>query len=115
MNNNYYKRKITTGDRKKRITLIKKEKVKVNGRVVEKDVEVATVWSYVCNLTTREFLQAQETQAELNKKFNIRYFNGLDNTMLIKYADKLYEIVNIDNVDEANVEMWLLGKVVENG
>lgn len=115
MSNNYYKRKISVGDRKKRITLIKKEKVKVNGKVTEQEIEVATLWAYVCNLTTREYLQASAIQAELNIKFNIRYFRDLDNTMRIRYNNKTYEIVNIDNVDEANREMWLLGKCVENG
>lgn len=104
-----------SGKLNKRIVIQSKETVKINGRTVEQYKENATVWAYVTNLSTREFIQAQGTQAELNKKFHIRYFKGLDNTMLIKYNNKIFEIVNIDNVDEANVEMWILGKCIENG
>lgn len=103
------------GKLNKRITLIKKEKIKVNGKVIEQEVEVATIWAHIRNLTSKEYIQAGTINAELNIKFNIRYFRDLNNTMRINYNNKTYEIVNIDNVDEANREMWLLGRCITNG
>lgn len=72
-----------------------------------------TVWAYCKPHSANEYYKANAINSKASIKFNIRYFKGLDTSMRIKYKDKFYNILSIENVDEANIEMWILGEVIE--
>ncbi|KNF07009.1 phage head-tail adaptor, putative, SPP1 family [Gottschalkia purinilytica] len=79
----------------------------------EKDEIVhKTVWASVRHLRGKEFYQAAQVQAENTLVFNCRYFKGLEQSMQIKYNNKIYNIVHINNLYERNSEYEIQAKEV---
>lgn len=63
-----------------------------------------TVWASIRGLRGREFYQANQVQAQDDKIFNCKYFEGLTPNMYIDYQEKYYNIKSINNLNERNVE-----------
>lgn len=72
----------------------------------------ATVFADIKPLTSREFWDAKQVNAENTLKFIIRYLSGLDSKMRISWDSRLFNIESIINVDERNEKIVILA--VEN-
>lgn len=64
--------------------------------------EVKTVWASVEPTRGREYQEAQRIRPELTYKVTTRYHKGITPDMLIKYRDRLFNIVSVINVRERN-------------
>lgn len=103
---------IQTGQRNKRITIQVLTKEIVNGKPIEKWVDKTKVWCSVKNLHGSEFFQAQAVNSKASIKFNIRYMKDLDANMRIVFNNKNYNILYVDNINEANIEIELMCEVI---
>lgn len=102
------------GDLRHRIILQKfVETTDEEGFSTQEWQDVATVWASVENLYGREYWQAAAIQAENTVKFIIRYRNDITNDMRIKFKDKLYNIISIDNIKYRNEYKEIKAKEVE--
>lgn len=102
------------GKLNKRITIQELSKITDDeGYVKEEWFDYKTVWAYCKPHSANEYYKANAVNSKASIKFNIRYCRGLDTSMRIKYNNKFYDILSVENVDEANREMWLLGEVIE--
>lgn len=74
-----------------------------DGYPIEEDwITYRKCWANIRGLKGREFYQAAAVQAQDDKVFTCRYFEGLTPKMHIKYKDKKYNIKSINNLDERN-------------
>lgn len=102
------------GDLRHRITLQKYiETTDQEGFSTQEWQDIATVWASVENLYGREYWQAAAIQAENTVKFTIRYRKDIDNTMRIKFQNKLYNIISVDNIKYRNEYIEIKAKEVE--
>ena len=102
------------GELNHRITILKK----VTGGPLEDTTyeNFKTVWAKVNNLYGKEFIEAQKVEANISKKFIIRYIKDLDmsfnpNTckdFTISYKGVSYNILYIDNIKEQNKFMEIM-------
>jgi len=76
--------------------------VNENGFEVETWEDIKTVWAAVSNLHGREYFAAAAVQAENTVKFTVRYLQGLDTAMRIRFQGKTYDITAIDNIKYQN-------------
>lgn len=91
------------GELKHRITfLIPANTVNENGFETEGLIEFKTVWASVSNLSGREYFAAAEVQKEKTVKFKIRAIHGIDESMLIAFQGRHYNITSIDNIKYEN-------------
>lgn len=56
--------------------------------------------------SSREFWAAQKTNAEVTAIYIIRYRSAITSTMRVKDDSRYYDIIGINNVDDAN--KWLI-------
>jgi SPP1 family predicted phage head-tail adaptor len=61
-----------------------------------------TVWANVYTGGGREFEAAQQTNAEIDTQFQIRYVAGLSPKMRISYNSQYYDILRIEEVGRRN-------------
>jgi SPP1 family predicted phage head-tail adaptor len=66
-----------------------------SGAVIISWEDFATVWGELSPLSGREFLAAQQEQAEVVARATIRSIDGLDATMRMIYGGKAYDIAAI--------------------
>ncbi|WDU84211.1 phage head closure protein [Caloramator sp. Dgby_cultured_2] len=91
------------GDLRHRITFQKYiSTIDEEGFATQEWQDIASVWAAVKNLYGREYWEAAAIQAENTVKFTIRYRNDIDNTMRIKFNNKYYNIIFIDNIKYQN-------------
>ena len=74
--------------------------------------DVDTVWAKIQPLRGREYFDAKQIQAEASIKISIRYRTGINPTMRLKYADRYFYILEMQNVDERGEELMMLCKEV---
>lgn len=82
------------------------------GQPIETWEEASTRWGSIEPLTGREYWQAQQVNAEMTTKITIRYCSGLTTTQRLKYGTRVFDILSIQNIDEANKYMVLMCKEV---
>ena len=102
------------GELKHRITIQKK----VIGGPLEDTtyINFKTVWAKINNLYGKEFIEAQKVEANISKKFIIRYIKDLDMSInpnackdfIINYKGISYNILYIDNIKEQNKFMEIM-------
>lgn len=84
-----------------------------DGFPVDEWQDIKSVWAMIRTLQGREYFAAASIQAENTTRFVIHYMTGIDNTMRIKYGDRLFEIVAPPiNDDEKNITMTIIAKEV---
>lgn len=99
------------GKLRHRITLQKQiNSVNNYGATVTTWRNVATVWADVRPLSGREYFSAQQVQSEVTTQIWIRYRQGIDPTMRIKFGKRLFAIVSVINAQERNITLQLLCK-----
>lgn len=76
-------------------------------------VGLTALWCSVKTTGGAEFYAAQKINAETSMLFKLRYIPGITNLMRVVYNSKNYEIINVNNVDEANEFLLLSCKEVK--
>ena len=102
------------GELKHRITIQQKADKKPLEDATYTDFR--TVWCKVNNLHGKEFIEAQKVEANVSKKFIIRYMKDLDMStnpnackdFIINYKGVSYNILYIDNIKEQNKFMEIM-------
>ena len=102
------------GELKHRVTIRKKAEKKPLEDTTYTDFK--TVWAKVSNLYGKEFIEAQKVEANISKKFIIRYIKDLDMSInpnackdfMITYKGISYNILYIDNIKEQNKFMEIM-------
>ena len=102
------------GELSHRITILKK----VTGGPLEDTTyeNSKNVWAKINNLYGKEFIEAQKVEANISKKFIIRYIKDLDmpinpnacKDFIISYKGVSYNILYIDNIKEQNKFMEIM-------
>lgn len=102
------------GELKHKVTIQKK----VTGGPLEDTTytDFKTVWTKINNLYGKEFIEAQKVEANISKKFIIRYIKDLDPSInpnackdfIITYRGISYDILYIDNIKEQNKFMEIM-------
>lgn len=80
------------------------------GEPVPTPVTVATVWAAIEPLRGTEFFAAFAEQAEVTTRIRIRYREGVDRTMIVKYGDMEFEILHIIHPEMNRIELQLMCK-----
>ena len=65
-------------------------------------IEVEQVWAKVSNLHGREYFAAATIQLEKTLVFTVRYKEGLDESMRLRFQGKSYDIQFVDNIKYRN-------------
>jgi SPP1 family predicted phage head-tail adaptor len=65
------------------------------------------VWAGIITTGGKEFYAAQRLHAETTAVIKIRYRTGLLPTMRIKYGERYFDILSINDVDEDHREMLI--------
>ncbi|HEY9060951.1 MAG TPA: phage head closure protein [Pseudobacteroides sp.] len=104
---------ISAGELNKRIAIQQNQPVEqLNGSELENWTTLRTVWSDILSQGAREFYQAQKKYSEVTKVFKIRYFAGLTTKHRIQYSGRIFDILGVDNVDEASEQYLISAKEV---
>ena len=96
------------GELNHRITILKKANKKPLEDTAYENFK--SVWAKVSNLYGKEFIEAQKVEANMSKKFIIRYIKDLDMSFnpnackdfIISYKGVSYNILYIDYIKEQN-------------
>lgn len=71
-----------------------------------------TVWAKILGLRGKEIIEAGASSVKITNRIYIRYRDGIDETMRIKFGDRYFEIVHVNNLEERNVEIEILANEV---
>ncbi|MEK8132913.1 phage head closure protein [Paenibacillus filicis] len=80
------------------------------GQPLDDPVEVCTVWGGIEPLRGREFFSAQQVNAEVTTRIRLRYRDGIDRTMLVRFKGVVFEILYVINPNYENKELQLMCK-----
>ena len=102
------------GELNHRITILKKANKKPLEDTTYENFKA--VWTKVNNLFGKEFIEAQKVEANMSKKFIIRYVKDLDMSFnpnackdfIISYKGISCNILYIDNIKEQNKFMEIM-------
>ena len=73
--------------------------------------DVLTLRVAIFPISGREALTEEVRKGEISHRINLRYMKGIDNTMRIKFGDRIFEIISPPiNANEQNHELWLMCK-----
>ena len=97
------------GELNKRVTLqIKTVTRSSSGQENVTWTNVATVWAgFMPTVTGGEFYEADKVNSEITQKIKIRYRRNVKPTMRIKYGNRYFDILLVENVREENRELIL--------
>lgn len=99
------------GDLRHRITLQRLEMVQDSyGQPTETWSDVVIVWAAVNPISGREFFQAETINSEVTHKILIRYRQGIEPAMRIKFKDRIFTIISVINFQEKNEALQLMCK-----
>ena len=107
------------GQFNKRITIIQENTVTTDemGFEVTGVADYMTLWAYVNNLKGKEFWEAKQIGFENTLEIIVRYNPKLEDintkTFFIKYKNKIFNIIHIDNIKFEN--KFIKIKVIERG
>lgn len=102
------------GELKHRVTFEKLiTVVNENGFETEEWKEYRVVWAKVSNLSGREYFQAATINKEKIVKFLVRFFENITEDMRIRFDERQYDIVAIDNIKYENKYLEIKGIEIE--
>ncbi len=105
---------VMIGELKHRITFEKLiTVVNENGFETEEWKEYKVVWAKVSNLSGREYFQAATINKEKIVKFLVRFFENITEDMRIRFDERQYDIVAIDNIKYENKYLEIKGIEIE--
>lgn len=97
----------------KRVTILRPagpEDVDEYGEPLDDPVPVATVWAAIEPLRGREYFAAMAEHADVTTRIRIRYREGVDRTMTVRYKDTDFEILHILHPEFSKKELQLMCK-----
>lgn len=107
----------------KRISIQKMVKSQNETReVIERFVEVISVWASIEPLSGREFFTAQQIQGDVSTRIRIRHHEGLNRTMRVVYRrvagpPEVFDVFEVDTVlpnMEDRREMFLMCRKIDS-
>lgn len=103
---------INAGELNKRVTIQKQTKTRDSfGAEIISWIDENTVWAKFLSANKRsEINMMNQNYFEATAKICIRFCTGINKTMRLKYGNRYFEIIEIQNVEEKNVELLLLCK-----
>lgn len=97
-----------------RVTFQKKEKAKdKEGNTVTQWVDQFTVWASIKGLRGRELIDAGAQAVKISTRIYIRYRPGVTHDMRITFGSRIFDIVNVNNIEERNIEYEILANEVD--
>ncbi|MCT4543490.1 MAG: phage head closure protein [Vallitalea sp.] len=108
---------VNIGELDKRIALVGESTVTTineNGfPVPTQEPKKITVWSKVSNKSGSEIFKANANYSKLITRFLIRYRKDINNRMKIKFDNKTYNIIYVNNYNYSNQFLEIIGEVIE--
>lgn len=109
---------ISAGELTKRITIqVNSSAQNGFGEEIPTWTDLTTVWAKIEMTSARaenvETFRNNLTKQVSTYEFTVRYRTDLDRYIRIKYKDRYFEIKNIDNVEQANHTLILLGEAID--
>lgn len=93
----------------KRVTILKYEDVENEYNFTQKKlIPFLRIWARIEPLRGKDYYEQYKDKTEDFIKITVRYRESIDNSMLIKYKNKLYEINTIIDPYEAHVKLELM-------
>ena len=84
-----------------------------NGFEVSEWQDYKTVWAKVLNLSGKEYFEAATINKEKTVKFIIRFIKDIDESMIIDFEGRKYNITDINNIRYENKSLGLeVGKIL---
>lgn len=74
---------------------------------------VATIWGSIKKLSGREVERAKQIHSEAEFQFRFRYFSTLNVKDRLVFNERTFEVLDIDNIEERNIELLVLAKEVK--
>ena len=71
---------------------------------------VATIWGGMKKLVGREVERAKQIHAEAEFEFRFRYFATLNEKDRLMFKGRVFEVLDVNNVEERNIELVVLAK-----
>lgn len=94
------------------ISTIGENGVDEDGYKIEGTKVIRECWASVRGLRGREFYNAASIQAQEDKIFNCRYFEGITTKMNILYNNRKFNIYSINDLEEKHIEYEIHAKEV---
>lgn len=108
--------KLKISELNKRISIISIQSVQDEyGFTTERETEICKCWAKVSNMSGTEIFKANNDYSKVRTRFLIRYRKDIElNTdMKIRFNDKLYNIIYVNNYNYSNKFIELIGEVIE--
>ena len=100
----------------KRITILKYEDIETQYNLTQKKlVPFLKIWARIEPLRGRAYYEQYKEKTEDLTKITIRYRDSIDNSMLIQYGKKLYQINTVIDPYEAHVKLELMCSIKSAG
>ncbi|QJD87898.1 phage head closure protein [Cohnella herbarum] len=95
----------------KRVTIYRPtEETDEANQPLDELIAVATLWAAIEPLRGREYAAALQQNAEVNTRIRIRFREGIDRTMVVKYGDHVFEILYVLHSEFGKKELQLMSK-----
>lgn len=97
-----------------RIIEIQEKTVSYNGynEPIYTWASIAQVWAQISTTGGGEFYAAQKLNSAVQVLFKIRYGNSVNVQNRIRYENRIFEILSINDVDESHRELLISAKEV---
>lgn len=100
----------------KRVTILKYEDVETPYNLTQKKLmPFLKVWARIEPLRGRAYYEQYKEKTEDLSKITIRYRKNIDNFMLVKYRNNLYEIKNVIDPYESHIKLELMCSIKKSG
>lgn len=73
--------------------------------------DVKTVWANVTTVNGVTVFDSANVERKVSHVFIIRYYSGLTFTDWIKYSNKYYDVITVENIDEENSYLKIMANL----
>jgi SPP1 family predicted phage head-tail adaptor len=101
------------GELKQRIELQIPTRSQSSGEWIDTYTTQATIWGAVEPLSGNRLFLAQQANSQVQGVVRIRYRSGVTPKMRLKLGERIFQIISIINRDEANEELQLWYREIE--
>lgn len=100
----------------KRVTILKYEDVETQYNLTQKKlIPFLKVWARIEPLRGRAYYEQYKEKTEDLSKITIRYRDGIDNSMVVQYKNRLYRINAVIDPYESHVKLELMCSIKKVG
>jgi SPP1 family predicted phage head-tail adaptor len=82
------------------------------GELVDSWTTDATIWASIKPGSGREFYNAKQINAEITHEIKLWYYPGLSPAKRFLFRTRVFNILQVKNVDEGSVEMVVYAKEI---